>query len=164
MTLSNILTKIAGAGAIFLSAQDAHRMGIAGKNKYPQQQIAKEYPDEYINTQRLNMEALPTVVADAKKSWFNVCLDDTFMPAFNGVVGYVKGFVGGLVNNVVPLALGSGALLMSKSDKISSAGTKLTNYSVIRKHGGKLCVGLMAIGALKIFLHDICGFGQYKKL
>ena len=145
MNMAKLLSKAVGAGAIILSVKDSHRVGVAQKNRAPKDYIARTYPDIYINSQRLDREALPTVVSGLKKSWFNVCMDDTTFPAIHGVTGYISGFSRQLVNNVLPLSLGLGAL-------------------ALKGKGGKICAGLLGLGALKIFLYDICNIGKYKKL
>ena len=145
MNLGNIITKAIGAGAVFLSFSDAHKVGLAYKNKAPQSYIAKTYPDIYINSQQMEAGALPTVVSNLKRSWFNVCLDDTIMPAIKSVKGYISGSTKQIINNVIPLSLGIGAL-------------------ALKGRRGNLCAGLLGLGALKIFIYDICNIGKYKKI
>ena len=145
MGISNILAKTVGVGALWLTIKDAHRVGIAAKNKNPQAKIAQSLPDAYIKSKELDMGTMPTVVANMKDRWMNFRLNETVTPAIYGVTGYLGGAVNGLINNVIPLSLGIGALAFKKT-------------------GGKICAALLGLGALKMFLFDVCGFGKYKRL
>ena len=145
MGISNFIAKTVGAGAIFLSVKEAHMFGIAGKNKNPQAKIAQSLPDEYIKSKELDMGTMPTVVMNLKDRWMNFRLSETITPAIYGVTGYIKGFTNSLINDVIPLSLGIGALAFKRT-------------------GGKVCAALLGLGALKMALFDVCGFGKYKKI
>ena len=164
MTVANIMTKLAGLGGLYLIGTDAHGYGIAGKNKNPQTQVAKCYPNMVLDAQRLTSDTLMVPTGKLKNAYLNYWLEDTTFPAWHAFTGYVSYFTKSLVNNVIPLSLSVGALAFSKSDKFSKAGANLTRYSAIKKHGGKLCAALLAIGAAKMFICDICGMGDYKKI
>ena len=167
MEMSNLLTKAAGATTLYYSLVDIGRFGKAFKDKNPQAKIAQYYPDLYVKSQTMDIESnyLPTVVSNAKKMWYNTYLKDSIMPFIWGVTGYTSGIATGIVHNLVPISLGLGALTLSAVDKFDKAtGRNLTNYSFLKKHGGKVCLGLLAIGALKTFLYEVCGFGKYKQL
>lgn len=164
MSIGSIISKLAGIGGLCLAVKDSHATGIAGKNKNPKYQIAKTYPDMYINSQRLDMSGVffPTVVSDLKNSFFGYFLDDSYLPFIHGITGYVKGFCTGIFNNAIPILLSAGALLMSKSGKNLPAGAKPPSF--LMRNGGKACAALLALGAAKTFIYDIAGFGQPKKL
>ena len=50
------------------------------------------------------------------KNWsFTTELDQTYKRFFNEGIGYVRGFTGMLVNSVIPLGLGLGALFGGKT-------------------------------------------------
>lgn len=141
---TKILTKAVGIGALYLGLKDAHICGIAGRNKNPQEKIAQNYPDMYINTQRQDsLDTMPVMTSMAKKKWYNLFADSTIGDKFFGFTGYVSGLMFGLMNNVVPLALGTGALLL--------------------KRGGGICAALLGLGAVSKFFSDVFSFGQYKK-
>ena len=82
MSLGSFIKNATGLGDIYLSIIDAHRIGIASKNKAPKAYIAQTYPDKFLNSQRMTIESLHTVVSGLKKSWFATCLDDTWIPAW----------------------------------------------------------------------------------
>ena len=145
MSFSNFLAKTVGAGAIFLTVKDAHNFGLAGKNKNPQAKIAQSLPDQYIKSKELDMGTMPTIVANMKDRWMNFLFGETFTPAIHGVTGYFSGVTNGLINNVIPLSLGIGALAFKRT-------------------GSKICATLLGLGALKMALFDICDFGKYKKI
>jgi len=144
MKLAKILTKTIGLGTLFLVARDAHLQGISGKNRNPQYQIAKDYPDMYINSQRIESDTLMTATSTFKKKYFDFCMGDSFMPAVHGVTGYLKGMKNAIVNDVIPLSLSLGAVAL--------------------KRGGGACAAVLAFLGTKALLYDICGFGKYKKL
>ncbi len=145
MNMSKFLTKAMGAGAILLSVNDAHKVGVAAKNKAPQSYVAKNYPDLYINSQRLDRRTLPSVVSKMKNSWFNFRMDDSAIPALCGISGYISGLSKQLVSNVIPLSLGLGAL-------------------TLKGKSSKLCALMLVLGAAKIAFCDILGIGKYKQL
>ena len=143
---AKLLTKAAGAYALYLCAVDIGRFGKAFKNKKPQSEIAKNFPDMYINSQRINLSEtlLPTVVSNAKNGWFNIYLQDSILPFWHGITGYAQGICTGITHNILPICLGIGA--------------------VASKRFGKYCAIGLALGAAKSFLYNVCGVGQYKKL
>lgn len=142
---TKLLTKAVGLGTLYLGLKDAHICGIAGKNKNPQAKIAQNFPDMYINSQRLNtLDTMPVITSQVKQKWFNLFADDTIMGKFHGLTGYISGLMFGLVNNVLPLALGAGALLL--------------------KRGGGICAALIGLGATVKFLSNVTGLENYKKI
>lgn len=142
---AKLLTKAVGAGAVYLGLKDAHICGIAGKNKNPQAKIAENYPDMYINSQRIEtLDTMPVITSQVKQKWFNLFADTTIESKFYSITGYLSGIMFGFINNVVPLALGLGALLMKK--------------------GGGICAALLGLGAAAKFLTNVTGIGEYKKL
>lgn len=145
MELGNLYKNAVGIGAVLLSLSDAHKVGIAGRNKAPQSYIAKTYLDAYVNSKQINANIMPTVVSNLKRRWFNFRMDDSFIPAIQTVKGYCSGFTNQFVNNIIPFSLGLGAL-------------------AFKKGGGKLCAALLTLGAIKMALYDVCSFGQHKKI
>ena len=167
MNMGNILAKAAGATTLYYSLVDINRFGNAFKDKNPQAKIAKYYPELYIQSKQLdiNQTYLPTVVSRVKKFWYDTYLKDTIMPFIWSITGYVSGVTTGAIHNAVPMALSVGALALSATDKFDKAtGRNLTNYSWIKKNGGKVCLGLLALGAAKTFLYEVCGIGKPKQL
>ena len=163
----NLTAKAAGLTTLYYGIKDINRIGLANKNKNPQTNIAKNYTDMYIKSNRLDLNEtfFPTVVSNAKKGWVNTYLEDSIMPFVWGVTGYTKGIAMGTALNAIPMALGIGALTLSASDKFDKAtGRNLTNYSFMRKHGGKFCLALLALGAVKSFLYNICNVGKYDQI
>ena len=198
MTVGSFLTKVIGGYTMYLTAKDANRFGMAFKNKNPQSKVAESYPDMYINTQRIELSntVLPTIVCDAKKGYFDYFLRDTWFPFIYGVTGYTKGVFTGICHNIVPIALGIGALAFSKggkerifriSKRVNKNNPKKVNKKIIKimceevihpvtkkiilkklpirkSLPGKICAGLLLIGAMKSLMTNVCGFGDYKKL
>lgn len=153
MSLGSVLTKAIGAYTLYSSLWDSHIIGISNKNKYPQAKIAKDYTDMYINSQRMNIKGtyLPVTVSIAQKKFLNFFLDDLILPSFYGVIGYLSGLKQGLFHNGLPIGLSIGALTMNSK-------------SPLQKLGGRACAALILLGALKSFIFDVAGVGQYKKI
>ena len=145
MGISNFLAKAVGAGALFLTVQDAHLLGVAGKNKNPQAKIAKSMPDVFVKSKELDMGTLPTAVYKMKNRWLNFRLSETVSPAVYGVTGYMSNFTNSLINNVIPLSLGLGTF-------------------IFKNKGSKICAALLGLGAIKMMIFDVCGLGKYKRL
>ena len=92
MGLGTILAKATGIGALYLGLKDAHICGIAGKNKNPQAYIANNYPDRYINSQRMEtLDTMPVITSKIKKSYFNWRLDNQLLTSIYGITGYFSG-------------------------------------------------------------------------
>ena len=188
MTVSSFLTKVIGGYTLYLVGKDSNRFGKAFKNKNPQAKIAESFPDMYINTQRIELSktVLPTIVCDAKKSYFDYYLRDSWFPFMHGVTGYINGVFTGICHNIIPIALGIGALAFSKGgikktitdpktgklvtamcEKVKDPATGAFIYKKIpflKRVPGKICAGLLLLGAFKYFGTRVCGFGDYKKL
>lgn len=145
MGISDFLAKTVGAGALFLTIQDAHILGISGKNKNPQAKIAQTLPDVFIKSKELDAGTLPSAVYKMKNRWLNFRLSETFSPAVYGATGYMSNFTNSLINNVIPLSLGLGTF-------------------IFKNRGSKVCAALLGIGAIKMLLFDVCGFGKYKRI
>lgn len=145
MGLGTVYKNVIGLGAVLLSLNDAHKVGIAVKNKAPQSYVAKTYLDTYIKSKELNANIMPTVVSNLKRRWFNLRMDDSFFPALKGLTGYFSGFTNQFTNNILPLSLGIGAL-------------------ALKKGGGKLCAALLTLGAIKMAIYDVCSFGKPPKI
>lgn len=145
MDIGNFINKAAGLGAIYLSVKDSNLIAKAYMSKAPQQYIAKTYPDVFLNSQRVDMESLPTVVSSLKKSWFNYIMNDTTMPMIYAAKGYMSGLKNSIINNVVPLSLGIGAF-------------------TLKKPNAKICTALLGLYAAKVFIYDVLNIGKYKKI
>ena len=143
---STILSKAIGAGALYLGLKDAHICGLAGKNKNPKAKIAQNYPDLYINSQRMEtLDTMPVITSMAKKGWFGLLSGAKIGNTIFSITGYFSGLTFGLINNILPLTLGGVALL--------TKGLK-----------SKGCAIALAVGAGLKFLTNVLSIGQYKKL
>ena len=88
----------------------------------------------------------PSITASKlKKGVFNWEVDSNIRHFFNSAIGYFKGFGTMLVDSVIPLGLGLGALLGKGKWAKGSA------------------IGLGIFGVVKLF-KDVLGFGHYNDL
>lgn len=148
MGVCSLASRAIGTLAAGLVLYDAHKNGTIGATMKTKQSIANTLVDEYVQSNQIG--TVSTVEMTAKKAWFRHVLDNKIKEPLNATAGYVSGFCKSFVNDVIPAALATGALLLSKKDGIT----------------GKLCgLGLLMYGA-KYLLYDVMSVGKrdYLKL
>lgn len=106
---SKILTKGAGITALGLVLYDSHYIGKVQSDLYASERDAAA--TGYYLHNAMQSSSMSKVQNAVKEASYNMELDQTWRRFFNEGIGYVKGFTSMLVNNVVPFALGLGALL-----------------------------------------------------
>ncbi|MBR1618476.1 hypothetical protein IJ674_01115 [bacterium] len=137
-SVSSVLTKGAGLAALGIVAYDANYVGKIQSDLYASSKDAQSTA-YYLN----NSMYMPNMskFTEKIKNWsFTTELDQTYKRFFNEGIGYIKGFTGSLVNSVIPLGLGAGALFGGKTIGKASA------------------VGLAVYGAYK-FIKNFFGIG-----
>lgn len=128
-TASNIITRAVGAAGLILVGIDAHNMGKMESSKNRNNIKAAGLSERYLDD--MKMES-PSVVDNAvKKRIFKYAVDENFTGFFTSVAGYTKGFGSMLVNDVIPLGLAAGTVLMPKGFLSKSFGVGLLAYGVI---------------------------------
>ena len=111
--VSTIVTKGAGLTALGIVAYDANYVGKMKSDLYASTRDAKSTA-YYLN----NSMYMPNMSKfnEKVKNWsFTTELDQTYKRFFNEGIGYVRGFTGMLINSVVTLGLGLGALFGGKT-------------------------------------------------
>lgn len=134
------LAKGAGAVALAIVAKDSHTLGKMHSASYARERDAVACRDSFNNTMFLTDPSV--TMSKAKKFAFDWQVQDNVRHFVNSAIGYFKGFGSMLVNEVVPLGLGLGAMV-SKNNKVA----------------GGFGIGLLAYGAVKVF-KDVLGFGH----
>lgn len=134
------LAKGAGALALGIVAYDSHTLGKINSDAYAKTQDAKACINSYNNTMFMADPSITT--SKAKNFLLDLQIQDNVRHFVNSAIGYFKGFGSMLINSVVPLGLGLGAIL-SKNNKVA----------------GGFGIGLAAYGVIK-FLKDVCGLGH----
>lgn len=142
-TLTKCLVKGAGIGTIGVIAYDSHIMGNLQSDMYAKSRDADACAEAFNNTQYLSSPS-PTT-AKLKKGVMNIEMESNIRHFVNSGIGYFKGFISTMVNNVVPLGLGAGALF--GKGKIAKGSA----------------IGLGIYGVCKFF-KDVMGFGHYNDL
>ena len=135
---SSLLTKGLGLAALGMVAHDSHYVGKLQSDLYASEKDAASTAyyfnnSRYVSDMRKSTEAI-------KNLSYTMELDQTYKRFFNEGIGYIKGFGSMLVNNVVPLGLGLGAVFGGKVAGKASA------------------IGLAVYGAYK-FIKNFFGFG-----
>ena len=111
--VSTMVTKGAGLAALGIVAYDANYVGKMKADLYASSRDAKTTA-YYLN----NSMYMPNMSKfnEKVKNWsFTTELDQTYKRFFNEGIGYVRGFTGMLINSVIPLGLGLGALFGGKT-------------------------------------------------
>lgn len=148
-----ILTRGAGATALYLVARDAHHYGKiqADCDRKTKDSVASEYYLE--NTMTLNKPS--HTKNNLQQNVFRFELSHNFRGFVNATIGYFKGFFGNLVSDVLPLGLGLVALL-AKGAKNAKTG----------KHslGLPAKASALALAGMAVFslFYDGLGIGKFK--
>lgn len=143
MGIGNVIAKTVGVVGLGLVGYDSHVAGKIEADSYQKRATADSIADSYVNS--MSMDRASIVQSKAKTGWHNLKMDDTMMPTFRSIGGYIKGFGGMIVDNVVPFALAT-ATLLTKG-----------------KVAGGCAIGLGAWTAFSL-ITDVLGFGKTKKL
>ena len=109
---TSIITKGAGLTALGIVAYDANYLGKVQADLYSSTRDAKSTAYYLNNSMYLNN--MSKFTEKIKNLSFTTELDQTYKRFFNEGIGYIKGFGGMLLNSIIPLGLGLGALLGKK--------------------------------------------------
>lgn len=143
MNKYTVIAKVTGAAAAGLMLFEANAAGLHHSKIEQLETTANRLPDEYVKSMR--MEKLSPTGNELKKEFFKWQLDNNILEFFAGIKGYAKGIVGSLSENIIPVALATGALMFKKA-------------------AGRVCaVGLGLCGA-KYLLYDVFSIGKPKIL
>lgn len=135
---TSLITKGVGLAALGVVAYDANYVGKIQSDLYASKKDAQSTAYYLNNSMYMpNMSKFTEKVKNWSLSWE---LDQTYKRFFNEGIGYIKGFAGSLINAVVPLGLGIGALFGGKTLGRGSA------------------IGLAIYGAYK-FVRNFFGIG-----
>lgn len=137
------LAKGAGAAALGVVAYDSHIIGKIQSDVYAKSRDADACAERFSNTQYLSTPSNTT--SKLKRGVFNFEVENNTRHFINSAIVYFKGFGSMLVNSVVPLGLGLGALFGKGKWAKGSA------------------IGLGIYAGVKFF-KDVLGFGHYNDL
>jgi hypothetical protein len=131
-----VITKGAGLLALGMVLSDAHYTGKMQSDLYSSEKDASSTM-YYLNNSMYLTSGSKT--QEKIKNWsFTTELDQTWKRFFNEGIGYIKGFTSMLGTHILPLALGTGALLGGKKlGKISAGGLGIyAGYQFIKNFFG----------------------------
>lgn len=137
-SVSTVLTKGAGLTALGIIAYDANYLGKVQSDLYASTKDAKS--TAYYLNNSMYMSNMSKFTEKIKNWSLTTELDQTYKRFFNEGIGYIKGLTCSLVNSVIPLGLGIGALFGGKTVAKGSA------------------IGLAAYGVYK-FVRNFFGIG-----
>ena len=137
--LGKILWKTVGAAGVGLAGYDAYKRGEWQAKTNHKLASADLMTRVHMNSQTLENHS---AVRSGIKNSFNRKFLDTsnITPVFRAIGGFCSGVVSSLADNVVPLALATGALTL--------------------KRGAKWCVLGLGLYAAKFLVTDIFGIGK----
>lgn len=104
-----ILAKATGVAALGMVAYDANYVGKMQADLYASERDAAN-TNYYLNN-TMYSDSMSKLGSNVKDAAYKMELDQGWRRFFNVGIGYVKGFTSMLINHVVPLGLGLGALL-----------------------------------------------------
>ena len=124
------LAKGVGITALGFIAHDSHILGKIQADTYSNVKDANITAKRYTDTMQLSN---PSDTLDGmKKSVLRFEMNSNWRRFFNSAIGYLKGFTSMLVNEVIPLTLGTAALfgkdVLSKGSAIGLAGYALLTF------------------------------------
>ena len=137
------IPKGVGIAALGIVAYDAHVLGKLQSDVYSKSKDADACMDAYSNTQYLTSPSITN--SNLKKQVFGFEVEGNFRHFVNSAIGYFKGFGSMLVDSVIPLGLGLGAVFGKGKWSKGSA------------------IGLGIYGGIKFF-KDVLGFGHYNDI
>lgn len=141
--IAKYLTRGTGIAALGLVAYDAHILGKIEADSYAKRKDADACMSTYSNTQYLSSPS--TTTSDLKNGVHKFEMDSNIRHFANSTIGYFRGVGQMLINDVVPLGLGLGAVFAKGLAGKASA------------------IGLGLYAGIKFF-KDILGFGHYNDL
>ncbi len=141
--ITKYIAKGVGIAALGIVARDSHIMAKLQSDVYAQSKDANACLDAFSNTQYLSVPS-PTL-SEMKKGVFKFETDSNVRHFVNSGIGYFKGFLSTMVNNVIPVGLGLGALL----------GKNIVS---------KCCAVGLGLYAGLTFFKDVLGFGHNNPL
>ncbi len=117
-----------GAVAIGLVARDAHYFGKVKADMEMKTKNANA-TDYYLhNTQELDKPS--RTKSDLQGAVFRYELDNNFRGFVNSGVGYIKGLLGGITHDIVPLVLGTTALFAKSKALFKGSAIGLAAYGI----------------------------------
>lgn len=117
-----------GAVAVGLVARDAHYFGKIKADMEMKTKNANA-ADYYLNN-TLEMDKPSKTKSDMQGGVFRYELDNGFRGFVNAGIGYFKGLFSGIVHDIVPLALGTTALLSKSKTLFKGSAIGLAAYGV----------------------------------
>ena len=107
--IKNFVPRAIGAGAVGLTAYNAHVLGKLQADTYSRSLEADRLADAAWN---MTTQEEPNVITSKLKTKiFGFQVDNNAFMPINSGIGYFNGAIGSLISNVVPFTLGLGAML-----------------------------------------------------
>ena len=133
---SKIIVKGAGLAALGMVLSDAHYNGKMQSDLYSSEKDAAS--TLYYLNNSMYLTSGSKTQEKIKKLSFTTELDQTWKRFFNEGIGYIKGFGTMLATHIIPLVLGTGALVGSKNiAKISAGGLGIyAGYQFVKNFFG----------------------------
>lgn len=139
MNVGSILPKVIGAGALVYTVKDiattsANNGLISGDAEWAEMSADTFVKQQFADEPSMMKESL-------KNKWQKHMLDAKTVPGLLTVKGMIKEVAEKTVNNIIPLALGIGAL-------------------ATKGMPSKICAGLVVLGGIKTLFNDVMCIGR----
>lgn len=142
--IGNIVVRGTGLAALGIACYDSHVIGKLEADTYSQSNEANRLTSAAYDNIYLDQPS--ATMSKVKNKIFNFRVDDNILPTIDSAIGYFKGLFSGLFDNIIPVVLGTGALLGS--------GKKVPKWSAI---------GLLLYGGYKLFT-ELFGLSHLNRL
>lgn len=145
MSFSTFLIRAVGIGATAISAREAHIWSQKNATYKTRDNLANNLSDLYINQTVATDGSVMT--ENLKKDYMQWRMNDRHIPALQYIGNRINGYISGVVQNIVPLALGLGAMFSA-----SQSNSKWAIYkgSIPKPIAGAcaIALGLIGIGSV----------------
>lgn len=107
-TFANIVCKTAGIAGMSLAVYDAYSLAKANSKRQSQMVTANYLQRVHAGTRTLNTESQVNNAIQNKVASFRT--DNSIVPVYGTVKGFISGFISSLGDNIIPVSLSSLAL------------------------------------------------------
>ena len=133
-TFSNIVCKTVGIAGMSAVLYDAYSLGRANSRRQAQNVTADYFERVHAGTRTLNTES--QVNNAIQKGVKNFRIDNSIVPVYGSVKGFVTGFLKSLGENILPVSLATLALATKGTlSKIGAWGLAATGLYTVAKEG-----------------------------
>jgi hypothetical protein len=152
MSILPYVSKAIGAGTLALIGYETIETAQRKANMETKKSMGKDLADLYISHQSSGTES--GIINDLKKKYREMATDSKEYPFIVGIGHFFSNFGGNIINSIVPIGLGVGALL-------SNTRSGFLSGPVPRWISGACAIGLGLLASKEV-LSEVLGIGKGK--